>query len=148
MASTGKTEHYRLNRWALSDQILMEDFNADNETLDAALHALSDSLVQRAGALQSAIGSGGHTCRLIHGSYVGSGENKTLSCPFYPVAVYLTEARESGVNHSSVLLRGVTLASAYSTAKVHPVWGECSVAFDYYTDEGDTYYYLVLGYSD
>lgn len=36
-----KTEHYGLNLWELSDRIMMEDFNADNAKLDAALHALA-----------------------------------------------------------------------------------------------------------
>ena len=34
-----KTTNYQLNQWAKSDRILMEDFNADNEKIDAALKA-------------------------------------------------------------------------------------------------------------
>ena len=32
-----KTEHYQLNQWEASDRIRMEDFNADNQRLEAAL---------------------------------------------------------------------------------------------------------------
>jgi len=37
MASTNKTENLGLNQWAASDAVEMEDFNADNSRLDAAL---------------------------------------------------------------------------------------------------------------
>ena len=39
-----ETAHYRLNQWELSDLIRMQDFNADNARLDAALNALSTRL--------------------------------------------------------------------------------------------------------
>lgn len=32
-----KTEKYQLNQWELTDRIQMEDFNADNAKIDAAL---------------------------------------------------------------------------------------------------------------
>ena len=32
-----KTEHYQLNLWDAEDAILREDFNADNEKIEAAL---------------------------------------------------------------------------------------------------------------
>ena len=35
--STGKTENYNLNQWERSDLFLMEEFNADNAAIDAAL---------------------------------------------------------------------------------------------------------------
>ena len=35
-----KTTNYQLNQWAKSDRIMMDDFNADNAKIDAALGAL------------------------------------------------------------------------------------------------------------
>ena len=35
-----QTENYKLNQWERSDRILMEDFNADNARLEAALAGL------------------------------------------------------------------------------------------------------------
>ena len=32
-----KTTNYQLNQWAKSDRIMMDDFNADNAKIDAAL---------------------------------------------------------------------------------------------------------------
>ena len=40
MASTNKTENFALNQWVGTDPVLMEDFNADNAKIDAALAAL------------------------------------------------------------------------------------------------------------
>ena len=43
------TQNYQLSRWEKDDRIMMEDFNADNETIDAALKANADAV----GALQT-----------------------------------------------------------------------------------------------
>ena len=32
-----KTQNYNLNQWEKSDKVLMDDFNADNAKIDAAL---------------------------------------------------------------------------------------------------------------
>ena len=37
------TTNYQLSQWAKSDQVKMEDFNADNAKIDAALKAVADS---------------------------------------------------------------------------------------------------------
>ena len=50
-----KTTNYQLNQWAKSDRIMMDDFNSDNQKIDAALKAAFDST------------------RIVHGSYVGDG---------------------------------------------------------------------------
>jgi len=41
-----QTEHYKLSQWALSDNIRMADFNADNAKLDAALNGLASSKLE------------------------------------------------------------------------------------------------------
>jgi len=38
-----QTDQYGLNQWDLSDRIRMEDFNADNAKIDAALKAEADA---------------------------------------------------------------------------------------------------------
>ena len=43
------TQNYQLSRWEKDDRIMMEDFNADNEKIDAALKANADAV----GALQT-----------------------------------------------------------------------------------------------
>ncbi|MDD5807667.1 MAG: hypothetical protein PUC93_01145 [Oscillospiraceae bacterium] len=38
------TQNYQLSRWEKDDRIMMEDFNADNEKIDAALKANADAV--------------------------------------------------------------------------------------------------------
>ena len=45
-----KTTNYQLNQWAKSDRVMMDDFNADNATLDAALKANADAIAETAAA--------------------------------------------------------------------------------------------------
>ena len=40
-----ETSNYKLNQWNKTDQILMEDFNADNAKIDAALKELRDIII-------------------------------------------------------------------------------------------------------
>ena len=39
MASTNKTANLGLNQWVLTDPLLMEDMNADNQKIDSAVAA-------------------------------------------------------------------------------------------------------------
>ena len=93
---SNQTAHYALNQWVKSDQVRMEDFNADNAKLDAALKAAEqrsagldakiDAAVataeqrsaavaaaaeQRAAALDAAKGN----CTIEFFSYVGQGRS-------------------------------------------------------------------------
>lgn len=45
-----KTPRYQLSQWEKTDRILMEDFNADNANLEAALTALNTAVGQKAAA--------------------------------------------------------------------------------------------------
>ena len=38
-----KTTNYQLNQWAKSDRVMMDDFNADNAKIDAALKAAAEA---------------------------------------------------------------------------------------------------------
>ena len=45
-----KTTNYQLNQWAKSDRVMMDDFNADNATLDTALKANADAIAAETAA--------------------------------------------------------------------------------------------------
>ena len=45
-----KTTNYQLNQWAKSDRVMMDDFNADNTKIDAALKANADAAAAKAEA--------------------------------------------------------------------------------------------------
>ena len=60
--ASNHTTNYQLNQWEKTDRILMDDFNADNEKIDAALAA--------------------RNCRFYTTSYTGDGElTKTWTFP-------------------------------------------------------------------
>ena len=40
MSSSNKTSHLALNQWQRTDPVVMDDFNADNAKVDAALSSL------------------------------------------------------------------------------------------------------------
>ena len=72
MASTNKTENYKLNQWVKTDPVLMDDFNEDNRKIDAAMMGIMDAMP-----------------RIQTGSYVGddeygSGSPNVLSFDFEP----------------------------------------------------------------
>ncbi|MDR0952547.1 MAG: hypothetical protein LBM18_06455 [Oscillospiraceae bacterium] len=48
MASSNKTANFQLNQWVPNDPVLMEDFNADNQRIDAVLGELdSNSMIRK-----------------------------------------------------------------------------------------------------
>ncbi len=50
-----KTTNYQLNQWAKSDRIMMDDFNADNQKIDAALKANADAATYAPVLLRSTV---------------------------------------------------------------------------------------------
>ena len=64
-----KTTNYQLNQWAKSDRVMMDDFNADNAKIDAALKANADTA-----AAASAAVAGCGNCRMSMLAYTGNGK--------------------------------------------------------------------------
>ena len=82
-----KTTNYQLNQWAKPDRVMMDDFNADNAKIDAALKANADAIAETAAACGN--------CRIVYGSYVGNGQYgssnpKTLTFDGTPLFVALS----------------------------------------------------------
>ena len=48
--ASNHTTNYQLNQWAKSDRVMMDDFNADNAKIDAALKANADAIAETAAA--------------------------------------------------------------------------------------------------
>ena len=63
-----KTTNYQLSQWAKSDRVMMDDFNADNTKIDAALKANADT----AAAASAAVALCGN-CAVQHITYTGTG---------------------------------------------------------------------------
>ena len=82
-----KTTNYQLNQWAKSDRVMMDDFNADNTKIDAALKANAD-----AAAVASAAVALCGNCKIETSTYTGTGSAgasspTTLTFPKKPTAV-------------------------------------------------------------
>ena len=90
MSSTNKTANYQLNQWVGSDPVLMADFNADNQKIDAALAAIP---------------------KIATGTYTGNGTApKTLTFPFPPKLLIVTRDASHYTNQRIIALRGQSFA--------------------------------------
>ena len=103
-----KTDNYSLPQWEKQDFIKMEDFNDAFGKTDAALKANADATATglRAetaargeadaalqAALTAAVGTTGYNCRMIAGSYTGTGTTSvSIPTPFYPVLAFVQSA--------------------------------------------------------
>ena len=66
--SSQKTEHYELNQWLATDQVLRTDFNADNAKIDGALKSQADNIA----ALETTMAQKGN-CQIETFTYTGTG---------------------------------------------------------------------------
>lgn len=108
-----QTENYGLNQWELADRIRMEDFNGDNEKVDAALKGQAEALAAETAAreeLAAAVAACGN-CKIAYGTYTGNGNYGSdhpncLTFPFEPKLVIVqnksvASAQISGSNSMS-----------------------------------------------
>ena len=82
-----KTTNYQLNQWDKTDRIQMEDFNADNAKIEAALAGMP---------------------RIVTGSYHGNNSTTTplvISLGFYPTAVFIVGTGTKFSNAAILLTR-------------------------------------------
>ena len=132
------TEKYQFNLIEKEDSFLPDPLNENMEKTEAVL-----------AALDAAMGTGGSTCRVIHGSYVGTGEDIYITFPFKPLAVLLTCYRGTGYDVVAVLVRGAENVEAIGAPSISGiVWSDTSVSFgatDYFGREGRTTYYVAIG---
>ena len=138
------TTNYQLNQWAKSDRIRMDDFNADNQKIDAALAACGN-------------------CKIATGSYTGTGEYgkanpSTLTFDFVPKFV-LIRVLEADLITGLSLYSPFTLgklekmgSSASSQNEIHVSWEGSSVSWFNYSsaeyqanESGCSYAYLAIG---
>ncbi len=67
-----KTRNYQLNQWELHDRVMMQDFNADNAKIDAALKAEADARAAADAAIKAEFAKFGN-CRVEAFTYTGTG---------------------------------------------------------------------------
>ena len=149
-----QTPNYKLSRWAGTDRILVEEFNDNWDKIDTALKGNAD----KAAALQTALGSGGKTCRISSGSYAGNGKTgqsnpSSLTFDFTPVLVVIIRKSSPGTHTLFVRPNGYgPMGDTMGTI----TWGEKKVSWYCQNPQvagdvqmnmsGSDYYYVGLGY--
>ena len=101
-----KTDNYSLPQWEKQDFIKMEDFNDLTQKTDAALKANADATATGLNAeiaargeadaalqaaLTAAVGTTGYNCRMIAGSYTGTGRSDSVSNSSFRVSSTLPQ---------------------------------------------------------
>ena len=159
--SSQKTEHYELNQWLATDQVLRTDFNADNAKIDAALNTLDSGKADTTDLDALSATVAGHTaqldqkgnCRIYVHTYTGNGQYGSqnpcsFTFPAQPVLVFLIElARVPGDQYNP---GGQTMWTAWGAAQVYsraggevaiPVTWSGNTMSWYYTDAASQYNY-------
>ena len=89
-----QTPNFQLNQWESEDRILREDFNADNEKIDAALQtqsAAQQALSQTVATHTAALDTVGN-CHILHQTYTGDGtNNRTFTFTYKPLLVLIRD---------------------------------------------------------
>lgn len=162
-----KTANYQLPKWSKDDFIKMDDFNAAFQTIDETLKAAADATGEKAdaaavqqavAALQTALGSGGKTCRISSGSYAGNGKTgqsnpSSLTFDFTPLLVVIIRKNSSGTHTLFVRPNGYgPMGDTMGTI----TWGEKKVSWYCQNPQvagdvqmnmsGSDYYYVGFGY--
>ena len=153
------TPNLGLHTWAPEDPVNVAEVNENFSLLDQNSTSLSQSL----SALTAAVGTGGYTCRIASGSYIGSGlagqsHPNTLTFAFKPMVLMVSDQDSVDAPFSSVVFRGMDQGSIDNAYGCLFTWGSNSVSWysPYNNGTGSTsqqasmsghhYTYLVLGY--
>ena len=157
--SSQKTEHYDLNQWLATDQVLRTDFNADNAKIDAALNTLAGQVSGKADgeAFQALSGTVAEqtaaiaqlgNCQIYTASYTGNGsDSRTHTFPGPPAAIFI-----SGLHYQMFGLRGDNQALANDWGTQHYIsasWSGNLLTLssaghpDYLGNQSGTTYYVV-----
>ena len=169
-----KTANYNLPQWVGTDPIRMKPFNDAFDGIDKALKANADAAqalqsgkadAQTVSALAKNLGAAGHNCRIAVGSYTGTGSAGAshptgVTCPFYPVIVFVAPANEASVtNNPSVFVRpnasGTSSPEGTTSTFLRVTWSDSSVSWyepggtkglGQFNGSSYTYLYAVIGY--
>lgn len=153
-----QTENYQLNQWEKADRIQMEDFNADNAKIDAALHGTMQKLTEDTAQLRASVAKCGN-CRIVYGTYTGAGTYGSanpcrLTFDGEPLYVIIKGAVGSAPTLGIQAMRGWD--TAYSGSDSHSsicylTWGTRTLSWyngqsaaDQFNVKGTVYPYIAL----
>ncbi len=134
---SNQTPNYSLSQWSRDDRVLMEDFNADNAKIDAALGEHAAALA----ALTEASPRHGN-CQIYITSYKGDGTNSenfgeshpnSLTFPKKPALVFIFTST-GGLQMTILPFNSThTVGSGNRTFTMHITWNGNTVTW--YTDD-------------
>ena len=139
------TTNHQLSQWENTDRVLMEDFNADNAKIDAALRAEADARAAADAALAAQVAKLGN-CQISRFTYTGTGPDvpQVLTFPKKPLMVMMM----NGSGCAAFCLYGFTSSRLLDSSNGHfPVsWTENSLTWTSSTmnAKGTPYPALVL----
>ncbi|WP_300347465.1 hypothetical protein [uncultured Oscillibacter sp.] len=148
---SSQTPNYNLNQWSKDDRVLMEDFNADNAKIDAALAGKADAAVLT--ALTQAVAGKGN-CQMVYGQYTGNGQSVetnpiTLTFEKKPIVVMVADSISI-----MIAVRGGGAGAKISSGSGQSntlTWGEKSVSWTAkntygagMNESGRVYYYIAF----
>ena len=98
---SNQTPNYKLNQWSKSDRVQMEDFNADNAKIDAAIKAEATARASAVSTLNNKIAKCGN-CKIVYQTYVGDGtygpdHPKVFTFPSKPLLLILATDKSVAV---------------------------------------------------
>ena len=149
------TPNLGLHTWAAEDPVDVTEVNENFTLLDQNCTTLSQSI----SSLTTAVGSGGHSCRIASGSYTGNGQYgashpNTISFDFRPMVVFLRSSDDQNSQLTTVFLRGSTVCNSPDEYLLQMTWSNSSISWynanaaSYQCNQnGQHYQYIVLGYT-
>ena len=152
-----KSTNYQLNQWAKSDRVMMDDFNADNAKIDAALKANADAIAAETtarvagdAALQSAVSACGD-CFVEAKTYTGNGTKGSSNAIRFtfdktPQIVFIT-----GYGTTAIGVRGCSSALSTDSGGLRTSWSGKTVSWyhdnnyvSHMNNTGSTYTVIAL----
>ena len=158
------TKNYHLPQWVETDRIMMEDFNNAMTSIENGLDTanrtaaeVQEQLGEELTVLAAEVGSGGKTCRITGGSYVGTGtygsdKPTVLNIDFKPLAVFISAKDKNGnATGHCVLLFGQPKAKCCASETITVTWSSRSVSWYGTVNHGQnntanaTYFWIAIG---
>ena len=160
-----KTGNYNLSQWEISDRIQMEDFNADNAKIDAALKAEQDTRAAAVTELTAQLAQKALASDLqgliVTGTYTGTATSsnmkvtQSIDLGFQPRFLMVRNASYKGSNEISddwtphelgfaVPGFGTWVYASTEVLKITETGFTCGGANGYFNYSKDTYSYLAI----
>lgn len=151
------TDKYQLNLIEPNDDFLPDPLNENTQKLETVLSQFQDNTQAALTSLITGLGSGGHTCRVAHGTYTGEGKVlKNLNFGFTPLCVFigLPAASTAFYQNPVALIRGIDMPlDRWTAGDIFLTWTDTGVEINgtsstLLNSTGFSYSYVAFGFSN